>query len=132
MAAAPTKGGGGLTAAAPLCRFLFWWFSLRQGLFLSKLIRLLLKSHIFPFNPFWLAGAKHKITFWGPKVLANKSIFIFAFLNLTFIYHLVLGSDLFDFDKLFDVDKLRIQGRMNNFRIRLRFDSKFRIYATNR
>ena len=31
-----------------------------------KLFRLVLKSRIFPLNPFWLAGANHKITFWGP------------------------------------------------------------------
>ena len=41
------KGGGAHPRAAPLCRF----FSL------SKLIELLLKSRILPFNPFCLAGA---------------------------------------------------------------------------
>ena len=38
------------------------------GLSLSlshKLFRLVLKSRIFPFNPFWLAGANHQIRFLG-------------------------------------------------------------------
>ena len=39
------------------------FFSPTGSFSLSKLIRLLLKSRIFPFNPFWLAGAKYKNTF---------------------------------------------------------------------
>ena len=43
------------------------------------------KSRIFPFNPFWLAGANHKITFWGPwtyfklNVIFDFDLNIFSF-----------------------------------------------------
>ena len=62
-------------AAAPLCMF----FSD------PKLFRLVLKSRIFPFNPFWLAGANQKITFWGPWTYF-KLIVIFDFDLNIFIF----------------------------------------------
>ena len=43
----PTKGGGALKRPAPLC----------SCFRLPKFFEHLLKSRIFPFNPFWLAGA---------------------------------------------------------------------------
>ena len=35
-----------------------------------------------PFNPFWLAGAKHKITFWGPWTYFKNNSYV-LFVNLT-------------------------------------------------
>ena len=44
-----------------------------------------LRSRIFPFNPFWLAGANQKITFWGPWTYF-KLIVIFDFDLNIFIF----------------------------------------------
>ena len=69
------KGGRGVLAPHPPCRF----FSD------PKLFRLVLKSRIFPFNPFWLAGANQKITFWGPWTYF-EIIYIFDFDLNIFIF----------------------------------------------
>ena len=50
-----------------------------------KLFSLVLKSRIFPFNPFWLARANQKITFWGPWTYF-KLIVIFDFDLNIFIF----------------------------------------------
>ena len=79
------KGGGALKRPAPLCRFLSD----------PKLFRLVLKSRIFPFNPFWLAGANQKITFWGPWTYF-KLIVIFDFdLNIFIFVIFLYRSKLF-------------------------------------
>ena len=49
------KGGGALKRPAPLCRCLS-----------QNSSNCCLRSRIFPFHPFCLAGAKQKITFWEP------------------------------------------------------------------
>ena len=47
-----------------------------------KILRPLLKSLIFPFNPFWLAGANQKITFWGPWTYLKISYILDVDLNI--------------------------------------------------
>ena len=63
-----TKGGGGRRPPPPFVCF----FSD------PKLFRLVLKSRIFPFNPFWLAGANHKIAFWGPWTDLKKKLHFYV------------------------------------------------------
>ena len=54
-----------------------------------------LRSRIFPFNPFWLAGANQKITFWGPWTYF-KLIVIFDFdLNIFIFVIFLYRSKLF-------------------------------------
>ena len=75
----PTKGGGTLKRPAALCRFC------RS----QNSSNCCLRSRIFPFNPFWLAGANQKITFWGPwtyfKIICDFDSDLTIFIFLSFI-----------------------------------------------
>ena len=55
------------------------------GLLSHKLFRQLLKSRIFSFNPFWLAGANQKITFWGPWACFKLIVIFDLCLNIFFL-----------------------------------------------
>ena len=78
------KGGRGAKAPAPLCRCLS-----------QNSSNCCLRSRIFPFNPFWLAGANQKITFWGPWTYF-KLIVIFDFdLNIFIFVIFLYRSKLF-------------------------------------
>ena len=79
-----TKWGGGLR---PPPHFVCFFCSQNSS-------NCCLRSRIFPFNPFWLAGANQKITFWGPWTYF-KLIVIFDFDLNIFIFVIFLGSAAF-------------------------------------
>ena len=55
------------------------------GLLSHKLFRLVLKSRIFPFNPFWLAEALKNYILWTLDLLKHSFIF----------FTLAFGIDIF-------------------------------------
>ena len=75
----PTKGGGALKRPDSLCRCLS-----------QNSSNCCLRSRIFPFNPFWLAGANQKITCWGPwtyfKIVYMFDVDLNIFIFVIFLY----------------------------------------------